>query len=341
MKASRVTSLDVAKRAGVSQSAVSRAFTPGASVAPKTIAKIQLAATELGYSPNVLARSLITGKSKMIGFIVGYLDNQFYPESLQKFSERLQDRGYHILMFTADNNPERVTKIVQELLDYQVDAIVAASVSLTTELTFLCREAGVPIVLYNRLHEDPLISGVASNNVAGGRMVAQHFVDIGVSRPAYIAGWQGASTQRDREIGFRAGLAEHGLKLFARGEGNFNHPDVCQATRAMFAQHEQGNTVPDAVFVANDHMAFAVLDILRYELGLRVPDDVSVAGYDDVAIASWPAYNLTSVQQAADQMVALTVDVLFEHINNPQVKPIHKTVPGSLVVRGTTKKSER
>lgn len=328
----KVTSIEVAERAGVSQSAVSRVFTPGASVAPKTAEKVRKAAAELGYRPNVLARSLITGKSRMIGFIVAYLDNQFYPESLQKLSERLQAEGYHILIFTVDNKPDQVARTLQELLDYQVDAIIAASVSMNTDLTQRCRAVGVPLVLYNRSQDDDHVSFVTSDNIKGGQAIAHHFAEIGVTRPAYIAGWADASTQRDREIGFRQGLGEHGLKLFARGEGAFDIEHAKSATRDIFSADEK----PDAVFVANDHMAFAVMDVLRFELGLNIPDDVAVAGYDDVAIASWPSYDLTSVRQPANRMVAATVETLLHAIDHPEAKPVHKMIEGPLMIRGST-----
>lgn len=101
---------------------------------------------------------------------------------------------------------------------------------------------------------------------------------------AYVAGFAGASTQIDREAGFRAGLAEAGQQLFARAEGNFDYKTAQAAARELFATSKR----PDAVFVSNDHMAFAVMDVLRFELGLKVPDDISVVGFDDVPPAAWP-----------------------------------------------------
>lgn len=333
MKLSKVTSNEVAARAGVSQSAVSRVFTPGASVSDKTAKKVRQAAHELGYRPNVLARSLITGKSRMIGFIVAYLDNQFYPDSLQKISENLQEQGYHLLIFTIDNKPEIVERTVQELLDYQVDGIIAASVSLGIDLAERCRAVGVPLVLYNRAQETSIASSVTSDNVAGGKAVAAHFAECGVKRPAYIAGWENASTQRDREIGFREGLDAAGLSLFARGVGAFDLEVARIAAREMFSQAER----PDAVFVANDHMAFGVMDVLRFELGLKIPEDVMVAGYDDVAIASWPAYSLTSVRQAANRMAKAAVETVLEAIENPDFEPRQISIAGPLIQRQSTR----
>ncbi|MEL7100287.1 MAG: LacI family DNA-binding transcriptional regulator [Pseudomonadota bacterium] len=328
----RVTAQHVADRAGVSRSAVSRVFTPGASVSGRTEQKVRAAADALGYRPNVLARSLITGQSRIIGLMVAYLDNLFYPEALEELSRSLQARGYHVLVFMAGNKAEDASGIIEELLDYQVDAIIAASVSLSNDLTTRCAAAGIPVVLFNRGQDDGRLSSVTSDNVAGGRALADFLVAGGHRKIGHIAGWDGASTQRDREAGFRAGLHAAGQTLHARIAADFDLTKARQATREMFRADP-----PDAVFVANDHMAFAVMDVLRFELGLRVPDDVSVVGYDDVAIASWPAYDLTTVRQPARQMVRRTVDLLMARLDGDR-PPEQITIPGPLRLRGSAKR---
>ena len=131
----KVTSVQVAERAGVSRSAVSRVFTPGASVSSRTAEKVRLAASELGYRPNVLARAVKAGQSKIVGLVVAYLENQFYPDAIEKLSRRLQAEGYHALVFLAANTGAETDQVIAELLDYQVDAIIAASVSMSTDLT--------------------------------------------------------------------------------------------------------------------------------------------------------------------------------------------------------------
>ena len=133
MQHDRITSLQVAERAGVSQSAVSRVFTPGASASAKTVAKVKKAAVELGYRPNMMARAMITGKSRIIGLVVAYLDNQFYPLALEHLSNALQEQGYHVLVFTASNTKREIDEVIQELLDYQVDGIITASVGMSSD----------------------------------------------------------------------------------------------------------------------------------------------------------------------------------------------------------------
>ena len=332
MSKNRVTSQEVAKRAGVSQSAVSRTFTTGASASKKTVEKVRKAAAELGYRPNVLARAMVSGKSRMIGVVVAYLENQFYPEALEKLSNELQKCGYHVLIFMAKQTAGHIDAVVEEILDYQVDGIIAASVAMSSDLSEKCRAAGVPMVLFNRSQDDPNMSAVTSDNFSGGRKVAQFLLAAGHKKIGHIAGWQGASTQRDREAGFISALAEAGIALKAQAKGEFEMEKAAEATREMFA-HDP----PEAVFVANDHMALAVLDTLRFELGLRVPEDVSVVGYDDVHAASWPAYNLTTVRQPANRMVTNTVKILLDQIENNAEEPRRIAIDGPLIVRGTAK----
>lgn len=326
----KVTSLDVAKRAGVSRSAVSRVFTPGASVSERTAVKVREAANALGYRPNVLARAMLTGKSKIIGLVVAYLDNHFYPTVLELLSEALEREGYHVLVFMAAHGADDIEDIVSQILDYQVDGLVLASVALSSDLAKRCRASGVPVVLFNRKLETEGELAIVSDNRMGGRLAAEHLIALGRTRIGHIAGWEGASTQRDREAGLMDGLRAARLGLYAREVGDFRLPRAKDATRRMFDTPDR----PDAVFVANDYMAFGVMDVLRSELGLSVPGDVALIGFDDVPSAAWPAYALTTVRQDAQAMVTTAVDVLLSEINGIEVSaPV--PLPVSLIKRGS------
>jgi DNA-binding LacI/PurR family transcriptional regulator len=314
---------------------VSRVFTPGASASKNTVEKVRRAAAELGYRPNVLARAMVSGKSRMIGLVVAYLENQFYPDVLEKLSNALQAEGYHVLIFMASQTVGNIEDVVEEILDYQVDGIIAASVALSSDLTERCRAAGVPMVLFNRSQDTPHMSAVTSDNIAGGRKVAEFLIAGGHRKIGYIAGWEGASTQRDREAGFVQALKAAGLSLHKRGVGNFVMEDARKATLDMFA-----HDAPDAVFVANDHMAMAVMDTLRFEMRLNVPEDVSVVGYDDVPTAAWPAYALTTVRQPANRMVAETVDILLSKVNDIDERPRKVEIDGPLILRGSARVPE-
>ncbi|MEZ7818581.1 LacI family DNA-binding transcriptional regulator [Candidatus Njordibacter sp. Uisw_039] len=332
MSKEKVTSQQVAELAGVSQSAVSRVYTTGASASKKTTDKVHKAATALGYRPNVLARAMVSGKSRIIGLVVAYLENQFYPDAIEKLSTQLQEKGYHVLIFMPSKTAENIDAVVEEILDYQVEGIIVASVALSSQLADRCRSAGVPVVLFNRSQDGEGLSCVTSDNFSGGAKAARFLLAGGHKKIGYIAGWEGASTQRDREFGFTAALQQEGATLYAREAGDFSMEKASEATRRMFSDDR-----PDAVFVANDHMAFAVMDTLRFELGLRVPEDVSVISYDDVPAAAWPAYNLTTVRQRANQMVRETVRILMEQILGDGLQGQQIAIGSPVIVRGSAR----
>jgi DNA-binding LacI/PurR family transcriptional regulator len=309
----KVTATDVARLAGVSQSAVSRVFTPGASASKATVEKVRAAAEQLGYRPDPLARAMITGRTRIIGLVVAYLENQFYPVAIELLS--------------------RAPQVMQELLDYQVDGIITASVAMTNDLTARCRAAGIPVVMFNRGQDEEGLSEVTSDNLAGGRRAAQHLIDAGHRRIAHIMGWQGSSTGRDRARGFAEALQAAGLKPFAMIDGMYSRDVASAAARELFA----GDQRPDAIFVGNDHMAFSVMDALRFELGLSVPGDVSIIGYDDVPLAAWPSYNLTTIRQPVRRMVEATVEILLNQIEG-ETAPSRIHIDGPLMMRGSVRK---
>ena len=264
------TAYDVARLAGVSQSAVSRAFTPKASISEGTRAKIVEAATALNYRPNVIARSLITRRSRTIGLVAAYLQNHFYPDVLEVMSARLKERGYRILLFTADlNHP--ADPLLDEIIGYRVDGIILASITLSSRLAEECRAAGIPVLLFNRTAATAGISSVTGENLRGGRLIARFLAAGGHRRVAFMAGIENSSTSRDREGGFRAGLTECSLPLHRRVVGHYRFDCAAEATRALLSDPEP----PDALFCANDHMALAAIEVARYELGLRVPEELS------------------------------------------------------------------
>ncbi|MBB5515553.1 DNA-binding LacI/PurR family transcriptional regulator [Rubricella aquisinus] len=330
MNRTTVTSGDVARLAKVSQSAVSRTFTPGASVSAKTREKVEAAARELGYRPNALARAMISGRSRTIALLVAYLDNQFYPIVLEQFSRAVQDRGYRVLLFMTD--PGNQDAVVEDMMQYQVEAVVMASATLSTGLAQECERAGIPVVLFNRYVPGSPASSVTTDNRAGGRLVADLFLRAQHERIAYIAGAEDSSTNRDREFGFLEGLAAGGKHLHSRAVGGYTFAQAAQAARTLFTQKER----PDAVFVGNDHMAFAVLDVLRHELDLVVPREVSVVGFDNVPESGWKGYDLTTVEQPADAMIRETARILFRQLEERQVEKEDAVLPCRLIERGTT-----
>jgi len=323
-----VTAMDVARLAGVSQSAVSRVFTPGASASKRTVEKVRAAAEQLGYRPNPLARAMITGRTRIIGLVVAYLENQFYPMALERLSRALQERGYHILVFMAENSTEKVAEVVQELIDYRVDGIITASVAMSNDLTARLTAIGIPVVNFNRGQDDARLTDITSDNIAGGRRATEFLIKGEHARIAHVMGWQGSSTGRDRAEGFRQAMDAAGLAPFAMIDGMYDRDTATRVARELFGRPDH----PDAIFVGNDHMAFAVMDELRFGLGLRVPQDVSIIGYDDVPMAAWPAYGLTTIRQPVNRMVTATVEAILGLIDGTAT-PQKTRIDGPLMVR--------
>ena len=337
MAPTRVTASDVAKAAGVSQPTVSRVFTKATSVDPKKAERVRAVAKELGYIPNLVARSLNSGHSFRIGVVLAYLKNGFFAEALQRLSKSLNAQGYSVTVYFAGNSSDEVDDIVSGLLADQVDGIVLASISLSNTLVERVRRSGIPCVLFNRGQADPNASMVVASNYAGSRIATEFLIEAGHERIAHIAGWRDALNGIDRREGFLAAMSDAGLDPVACVDCHFRREVAMDETRRLFS----GNSVPDAVFVANDHMAFGVLEVLREELGLRVPEDVSVIGYDDAPMAGWKTFDLTTVRQPLRQMVEATSRMLIEEIKDSNRAPEKIVIPGELIIRGSARLPER
>lgn len=333
---SKVTAIEVARAAGVSQPTVSRVFSNSDAVRPAVRQKVEEAARALGYRPNTLARSLITGQSRTIGLVVAYLDNPFYPEALERFSAALDDVGYHVLIFFASNLEEEIDPVVEKLLAHQVDGIILASVSMSNRLTDRLNDVGIPFVLFNRGQSGKDIACVTAANYDGGRKAADFLIAGGHKKIAHISGWQKSLNGRQRKAGFVDRLTEDGLTPFACIDGEFSREKAANAAREMFQQQD----TPDALFVGNDHMAFAVIETLKLEFNLRIPEDVSIVGYDDVRMAAWKLYNLTTLRQPANRMVEATVKMLIAMITEASAKRKKIEITSDLVIRGSAKVPE-
>ena len=323
-----VTSSQVAEHAGVSQSAVSRTFTPGASISPKTRQKVLASAKVLGYRPNAIARSLITSRSRIIAVVMAYLENLFYPDVLEELGRALAAENYHLLLFTGfmdrDSDP-----VFDQLMQYRVDGIILASTSLSSELSEECATAGIPVVLFNRTTERDAVSSVTTRNREGGKRIAEFLVAGGHKSFGYIAGLENSSTNRDRQQGYVEALAAHGFADVVVETGNYSRTEAEAAARAMLSRPDR----PEALFVANDHMAVAVMDMARYEFGLKIPEDLSIVGYDDVGPARWTSYGITSMSQPLKRMVEATVDILMDQIASGEIEAEHRILNGELIVR--------
>ncbi|MBI2741587.1 MAG: LacI family DNA-binding transcriptional regulator [Rhodospirillales bacterium] len=325
-----VRSIDVARLAGVSRSAVSRAYTEGAYVADGTRQKVLKAAEQLGYSPNAIARGLITRRSRMIGVVIADLANPFYARVLEATCLKLQEAGLAPLLLSC-RRAQDLDSLVPQLLAYQVDGVLITAATLSSTLATQCARAGRPVVLINRYVNFDAVSAVTCDNAGGARMMAEHLVAGGHKRIAFLAGLEDTSSSRDRERGFVGRLSELKLPLFARETGDYHYETAAAAVRRLLSRKQR----PDALFCANDTMAIAALDVARHEFGLDVPKDISISGYDDIEAAAWKGYDLTSVDQDVDRMTEAAISLL-QH-EQPGGKPQHILVPARLRVRRSTR----
>ncbi len=324
---------DVARLAGVSQAAVSRAFTPGASIAEATRAKVLRAAKSLAYRPNLIARSLIKGQSGIIGIVIGNPRNPFFISALDMLLGQLARHGKQSLVFTTEDD-SRADVHVDDLLKFRVDALVLMAATLSPKLAQQCNAEGIPLVFFGRR---PRFSkdfvSVSGNNQEGGRQIAEHLMQQGYEHLAFIAGREESSTSREREAGFFAYLKEKNLPEPAREAGNFRRDGAMDAARRLLALRPR----PDAIACANDYMAIAALEVARYDFGLKIGSDIGICGFDDIEQASWPSFDLTTFSYPLKTMIETISNVI---LSPPGLgHPGHKVIEGLIRIRRSTQRS--
>jgi len=331
----RVTSVDVARLAGVSQSTVSRTFSPESNIAPATRDKVLAAAETLGYAPNAIARSLITNRTNIIGLVMANITNPFYPYVLERFIAQLQQSGWQALLFSPAPDQD-VDDVLPLALQYRVDGLIITSATMSSEMADECARQGTPVVLFNRYIFGANVSAVCCDNVEGGRMIANLLLDAGHRSLAYIAGNADTSTNIDREKGFMDRLHERGVTEVVRAQGVYSY----EAGYELALQVLRENPSLDALFCGNDIMAMGAMDAARSELGISIPDDLTVFGFDDIPSAAWPVYSLTTIRQPVERMIEKTLQLLFERIEEPDKAPVLELIPGELM-RRTSARLER
>lgn len=319
---------DVAKLAGVSQSAVSRTYTEGASVSESTREKVLEAARRLKYRPSHIASSLTTRRSFIVGLAVTHLDNQFYPPLIERLSEALRLAGYRILLFVTHGDMN-FDPAVDELLRYRVDALILASTSLSSALAQECRDAGVPVVMLNNVDPDSAIPTVAGDNFGGGEAIATFLDAGGHVRYGFISGVETSSTSREREAGFNHFFSQRGMPAPLRAVSDYRPESGMAAARTLLSAKDR----PDALFCVNDQIAMAAMEVARHEFGLDVGRDISIVGFDDIGLSAWPGVSLTTYSQPVDDLAIQTMALLERGLGTGETSSHHIVVPGKLIIR--------
>lgn len=322
---SGATSYDVAELAGVSQSAVSRAFRKGASIAPKTREKIMRAAKQLGYQPNAFARGLITRRTNLVAVVISNLTNLYYPEVLAELTQRLSAVGHRVLLFSLASESE-IDEMLGLIWPYRVDgAIIAARLKDDQIRQF--NDRGIPIILYNRVGEGEPAASVCCDSASGERELVRNLLAAGHRRFGIIAGPQDSYVGEERLDSARRHLAAAGIEPFIY-RGGFDYHSGDEGLRALM---DASGGALDAVIATNDAMALGAMDCARGVYDLAIPRQISIVGFDGVGPATWGGYQLTTVRQPVRRMAQAAVDMLIERIEKPGMIPEQRLFGGELL----------
>lgn len=325
-----VTSRDVARVAGVSQATVSRVLQDSVHVRPETRERVLRALKDTGHVPNASARAMRTRRTETIGIVMERVTNPFYPELLGALVHVLAAAGQRTALWLSEGLAELSAV---EAIHGSVDGVIFTTVREGSVALQEAINTQAPFVLVNRVIEGLQCDQVASDNFGGSRAVARYFVRNGHENVGVVCGLSGVSTNDERLKGFMAGLADEGSSIKSRNviAGDFTHEHGMKALRRLMAM----KSPPTAIFCVNDLLAFGVLDEAR-ALGIDVPKDLWVVGYDDIPMAAWQSHDLTSVRQRLDDMAGAAVELLMDRIASAERAPTTLRFPSQLTIRGTT-----
>lgn len=324
-----ITLKDVARQAGVSPSAVSRTFTKGASVSMQTRAKVERAAQALGYSPNVLASSLTTRRTKLIGLVANNFLNPVFLDIFDRFTRGLQDRGLRPLLvnLTDQTEPEDSLRLLRQ---YSVDGVIVASSTLGPGFSLAFHRAGVPVVhAFGRMSDTPQIPIVGIDNIAAGRLAAQTLLDRGYRKIGFLGGPSAATTTQDRMAGFVETLAATGVTA----EVSFASSYSFEAGRRKMTEL-LGGTPKEAYFCGDDVLSIGAMSALQ-ETGHRVPEDVGIIGVNDMEMAGWQNIGLTTIRQPIKQIVQTSIDQMVALLKAPDMAPEQHLFDCEVIERAT------
>ena len=331
-KAGPVTSLDVAKRAGVSRSAVSRTFTPGASVAPETRKKVLEAAKDLGYRVNQLARSLTNKRSALVGIVAANLDNPFRVEQIEQISRRLIEQNFRPILMPAEAS-EDPSHVIGLLLEYSVSGVIVTSDTPPQAICQECVSLGVPVVLVNKRDIDAPVDRVLMDNENCGRIAAETLLRQGCRQLALITSQSPSFSLEVRQTAFLQTVADQCERPARVFTGRFqNYEGGAEAVRYLL----QSDQACDGIFCVTDYMALGALDALRMDARKPVPKLMQIIGCDDIRQAAWQGYGLTTIRQDTQKLADAVVAALLARFANPDAPATTRILPVSLIERSTT-----
>jgi LacI family transcriptional regulator len=325
-----VTIRDVAKAANVSISTISHVINETRYVSPDTRERVLAAMKQLNYQHNRVASSLRNRKTHTIGVLLPNSANPYFAEILAGIESACFEQDYHIIMGNANDDPEREQSYLKVLLSRQVDGILLISTGAFDDSIHLLRENKTPVVMVDRSTELTPVDEIFTDNQGGGYLAAAHLLALGHRRIGCVTGPSFLTPSAARVQGYRDAFAAAGQNLKEEWivTGDFQHEGGYMAAQKLLALGD----MPTAVFVCNDLMAVGVIAALQ-EAGLRVPQDVSVIGYDNIPLASYSNPRLTTIAQPARELGYLAVERLLERLDDPNVVARHEMLPVMLIER--------
>ncbi len=327
----RATSYDVARQAGVAQSTVSRSFRNDSAISAETRELVLEVARTVGYMPNALARSMITKRSNLVGVVATNYTLRGNPEAIYAIGEALAAAGKQLLLMTAPHDNPTIADL-RGGLEYPLDGLISC-VQLSDPDIKTLQERHLALVLYNRRSPRIPVDSVTANHGAAAAKMARALHAAGHRRFLCVGGPSAAPVSRERVEGFLHQLLAFGIKNIPMVETDYSYA----GGRDGFLAQMKGAKVPEAVFCASDQIAFGVLDACRFTLGLEVPKDISVVGFDDVPEAARPGYDLTTMHQDRVDMARQAVGLLLQRLAAPESSVMHAQVTASFVRRGSAK----
>ena len=333
----RPTQEDVAREAGVSRATVSYVInnrTDGnVRISEETRCRVLEAIEELGYRPNVLARSLRQGQTHTIGMIVPDNTNPFFAEVARGVEDTSFEQGYSVILCNSDGDLDKELLYTNVLAEKRVDGILFVAAGMSTEHICALQERRMPVVVVDRDIPDVAVDSVMTANERGGWLATRHLIELGHRHIGCIAGPSDVTPSAERVTGYRQALREAGLAVDEALilKGDFQYESGYQATRQLLSMEDP----PTAIFACNDLMAVGAISA-AVGLGRQVPMDLSVVGFDDVPLASFANPALTTIVQPKHEIGVVAATMLLERMRDPDRPPHRKMLDTELVVRQST-----
>jgi DNA-binding LacI/PurR family transcriptional regulator len=335
-----VTIKDIAKKAGVAHSTVSRALRGSPLISTETTKRVTLIANEMGYQPSAAARSLRTNRSQVLGVIVNAIDDPFFSEVLQGIDDVAQHNGYTLFIASSQQNPHREQLIARTMREHRVDGVIICSAPFNPEQSLQHQGFEIPVVVINNQSVEDYPYSIYHDDLDGSRKVMQHLIGLGHQKIAYLGYSYSGRTNLHRLAGYRALMHSADLLIPSGYEYQVDDSNPLEGQVAVrhFLSLPQ---CPTAIFCYNDVLAIGVLRGF-HEAGYKVPDDCSVTGFDNISFSAYTFPPLTTFDQQKHNLGEQATQMVMKLIDHPKDElisgPMIHTLQGSLIVRGSTAK---